>query len=105
MCSLHPRSTYGPCAARCVNVLSMAELLHRLLLARRTTFRRLLRVMSVAFVLTFAVGCGVDPCVKLEERVCKTKKEKARCAIMQDAQRREHLSGEVCDSMLKALKR
>jgi len=69
---------------------------------------RLTRPLCAAVLLTFATslgGCDEDPCVKLERRVCKEVKDKRRCELIQQPQRREHLSSDACESMLKALKR
>ena len=64
-------------------------------------------VVMLGFVLGLAsIGaCGDDPCTKLELRVCKERPDKARCKLIKDTKRREHLSSEACDNMLKALKR
>ncbi len=69
---------------------------------------RTLRLVAASLALamgTFAPGCGPGDCAKLEARVCKEVRDKRRCKLITDPQRREHLSGEVCMRMLKALKR
>ena len=66
--------------------------------------RRLVTI-SILTLGLLGPGCFEDPCLRLKNRVCEEIKDKRRCKLMQDETRMEHLSGETCDEILKALKR
>ncbi|MGM0576356.1 MAG: hypothetical protein ACQEXJ_11555 [Myxococcota bacterium] len=66
-----------------------------------------LRTGTFALLLLGAslqAGCG-KPCAKLEEKVCEEMDDERRCELMRDPDRREHLSREACERILKSLER
>lgn len=62
---------------------------------------------SLTLVTIFAAGSSGcdDPCADLEALVCDELDDKHRCKLMQAPERRELLSSEACEGMLKSLKR
>ena len=63
-------------------------------------------VFLVALVVWLgpAAGCA-EPCVELEVKVCEELRDKRRCEIMQDVDRRELLGKEACAGILEHLDR
>lgn len=63
-------------------------------------------IWSVLVLITVAGlgGCD-DPCGDLERRLCDALKDKERCALVREPDRRSLLSDDACKSMLKAVKR
>ena len=64
-----------------------------------------LRVGLTALALlaaSLAGGC-THPCERLKERVCDELKDKHRCELMQQQERRKLLTKDTCRSILKSL--
>ncbi len=70
----------------------------------RKTLAALALVAATGGPLALA-ACGPGPCDRLQHKVCEELKDKRRCKIMEDEERRAHLSAEACDRMLKQIRR
>lgn len=71
--------------------------------ARKTL--AVLALVASATAPAALAGCGPDPCEQLRHKVCEELKDKRRCKIMEDEDRRAHLSTEACERMLKQIRR
>ncbi len=64
-----------------------------------------LALVAAAGMTPTLAGCGPSPCERLHQKVCEELKDKRRCKIMEDEDRRAHLSDEACERMLKQIRR
>lgn len=67
--------------------------------------RKLTWSLLLMLLLAGPVGGCDDPCAELEKRLCEELKDKKRCKVIREPDRRELLSGEACKRMLKAVGR
>lgn len=65
------------------------------------------RTLALALLVAAAAplaGCD-EPCAELEHKVCNTLKDRRRCEMIQDVDRREVLSDDACASILESIDR
>jgi len=65
--------------------------------------KRAARVARILAITSVYMAACTHPCDVLEQRVCETKIDAARCELIQDPDRRELLTRATCDGILEAM--
>lgn len=75
------------------------------LLTRTCHYTRRSAALLSCVVFIGIGACGEPPCVELEQKVCVDLEDKRMCELMQQPERREHLSDAACESIAESLRK